>query len=220
MHSSTQFYLAAGVSILRHLLGVFLHPFNPKVSRTSRERGLVHTLFFSVVLGKDSTGFSSPLLAIFFFFCFIPSTHGFPLLLPLFSRLLHPLSLHGFGHLCFSLTLISSLTLKECACCWLLGFLLGKAAAAMVFAGRFLGRGLDSSFHAFGHLCFSLILPSSPTFHGDACSWVCWFCFGKRGCCRQGCWLAVLWGEEDGKSMHPVLERVPLSLSLLHLYPS
>jgi len=25
-------------------------------------------------------------------------------------------------------------------------------------------------------------------------------------------------GEEEGKSMQPVLERVPLSLSLLHLY--
>jgi len=115
MHSSAQFYLAAGVRILGHLLGGFLHHFNPKVSRTSGERGLVHTLLFSVVLGKDSTGFSSPLLAVFFFSCFILFTHGFPLLLPLFSRLLHPLSLHGFGHLCFSLTLISSLTLKECA---------------------------------------------------------------------------------------------------------
>jgi hypothetical protein len=27
-------------------------------------------------------------------------------------------------------------------------------------------------------------------------------------------------GEEEGKSMQPVLERVPLSFSLLHLYPS
>jgi hypothetical protein len=28
------------------------------------------------------------------------------------------------------------------------------------------------------------------------------------------------WGDKKGKSMQPVLERVPLSLSLLHLYPS
>jgi hypothetical protein len=28
---------------------------------------------------------------------------------------------------------------------------------------------------------------------------------------------AYFWGEEEGKSMQPVLERVPLSLSLLHL---
>jgi len=58
---------------------VFLHHFNPKVSRTSGERGLVHTSLFSVVLGKDSTSFSSPLLAVFFFF--FPSTHGFPFFL-------------------------------------------------------------------------------------------------------------------------------------------
>jgi len=109
-------YLAASVRILGHLFGVFLHHFNPKVLRTSGEKGLVHTLLFLVVLGKDSTGFSPLLLAIFFFCCFFPSTHGFPLLLPLFSCLLHPISLYGFGHLCFSLTLFSSLTLKECAC--------------------------------------------------------------------------------------------------------
>jgi hypothetical protein len=30
---------------------------------------------------------------------------------------------------------------------------------------------------------------------------------------------ADFWGEEEGKSMQPVLERVPISLSLLHLYP-
>jgi hypothetical protein len=47
----------------------------------------------------------------------------------------------------------------------LLGFLLGGVAAVVVFAGWFLGRGLDYfSFHGFDHLCFSLILPSSPTF--------------------------------------------------------
>jgi hypothetical protein len=28
------------------------------------------------------------------------------------------------------------------------------------------------------------------------------------------------WGEEEGKSMQPTLERVPISLSLLYLYPS
>jgi hypothetical protein len=53
MHSLAQFYLATGVRILGHLLGVFLHHFNPKVSRTSGETGLVYTLLFSVVLGMD-----------------------------------------------------------------------------------------------------------------------------------------------------------------------
>ena len=117
MHSSAQFYLAAGVRILGHLLGVFLHYFNPKVSRTSGERGFVPLYLQS----SSSSSASSPLLMVF------------PLLLLLFNRLLQPLSLHGFVRLCFSLTLLSSLTLKECACCWLLGFLLRETAAA-VFA--------------------------------------------------------------------------------------
>jgi len=44
-------------------------------------------------------------------------------------------------------------------------FFLGRMAAAVVFVGRFLGRGLDSfSLYGFAHLCFSLILPSSPMF--------------------------------------------------------
>ena len=173
MHSSAQFSLAAGLWILGYLLGVFLHHFAPKVSRTGGERGLVYTLLFLVVLGRDSIGFCSPLLAVFFL-CFFSSTHDFPLFLPRCNHLLHSLSLHGFSHWCFSLTLFSSLTLKECTYSWLLGFFLGEVAAVVVFVGWFLGRGLDSfSFHGFGHLYSSLILPSSPTFQGDACSWVC-----------------------------------------------
>jgi len=53
----------------------------------------------------------------------------------------------------------------------LLGFLLGRVVVAVEFAGRFLGRGLDFfSFNGSGHLSFSLILSSSPTFKGGACS--------------------------------------------------
>ena len=80
---------------------------------------------------------------------------------------------------------------------------------AIIAAGQLWGRGLDSfSFHGFGHFCLSLGHPSSSAFKGGACSWV-------GNWCRH-----IFWGEEEGKSMQPVLERVPLPFSLLHLYPS
>jgi hypothetical protein len=49
----------------------------------------------------------------------------------------------------------------------------GVCVTAMATAGS--RRGLGSFFfHGFGHLCFSLTLPSSPTFKGGVCSWVYW----------------------------------------------
>ena len=139
---------------------------------------------------KGFNNFYSLPLSVFF----VPS-------LAALANLIHPSSFHSFSHLCFSLTLISSLTLKECTCNCLLGFLLRRVVAVMVFAGQILRKGLDSFFfHGFDHIYFSLILPSSPTFQGAVCSLVCWFCFKKRGCCSQGCCLNIF-GESKGHSL-------------------
>jgi hypothetical protein len=69
-----------------------------------------------------------------------------------------------------------------------------------------LKKGLGSSFnHVFGRFSSPLALFSRSTL-GDMHA--------------AGRFQSSLWGEEEGKSMQPVLEKMPFSLSLLHLYPS
>lgn len=165
-----QVFFTAGVKILGHFLRVFFFFFDPNVPRIGGESLWFIPQVFNN-FRKGFNNFSSPLLLVFF----LPSPTA-----PV--GLLHSFSFHSFSHLCFSLTLISSLTLKECTYNWLLGFLLEGVAAVVVFSGWFLRRVLNSFFFdGFNHLCFSLILPSSLTFHGGACNQVCWLCFGKRG---------------------------------------
>jgi len=69
----------------------------------------------------------------------------------------------------------------------------GVCAAAMAAAGS--GRGLGSFFfHGFDHLCFSLTLPSSPTFKGGVCGWVYWvFLWERESCSSQ---LQLVLGEK------------------------
>jgi hypothetical protein len=46
-----------------------------------------------------------------------------------------------------------------------------------------------------------LFFPNPSFFaHVLRSSWVCWFCFGKRGCCNQGYWLAIF-GESKSHSL-------------------
>jgi hypothetical protein len=71
--------------------------------------------------------------------------------------------------------------------------------------------------------CFrSLLLPSSSllTQHLEdlhAASWFQSFLLGERDVPSKV--TIGSWGEEEGKSMQLVLEKVSISLSLLHLYP-
>jgi hypothetical protein len=119
---------------------VFQLPSVPRLKNRWRE-DFVHTLLFSVVLGRNLTSFS-PL-----------STHIFMLLLPLWFRfsfppslvvptgLLHTFFCHGFSHYWHSLTLLSPLGFKRDACSWVGGLLYGKEGMGLLHAaGWILGK--------------------------------------------------------------------------------
>jgi hypothetical protein len=84
---------------------------------------------------------------------------------------------------------------------------------------RFWQEGLGFSFHhVFSHFSSPLALFSRSTL-GDLHELFGFsLLFGREGCPSRV--TVGSWGEEEGKSMQSILEKLPLSLSLLHLYPS
>jgi hypothetical protein len=95
------------------------------------------------------------------------------------TGLSHSLSSHDFNHLRNFLALLFFKHSRYGTCNWCrwVFFLERVVVVVVTTAGWLWGRGLDSSFHGFGHFYLSLGHPSSLAFKGGVWSWVC-------SCCR------------------------------------